>query len=94
MRRRGLDFLVSDFVVRQYDVTLREQAAGGEVIEYDAGLEIHGVYGQIEAEPIDFVRGTLGLRYETADQTVDTRDIFGGAGTGGDASLVNSSDRQ
>ncbi|MBV7257805.1 TonB-dependent receptor [Pacificimonas sp. WHA3] len=84
------DYLTSDFVVREFDVLLREQAAGGEVIEYDAGLEIHGVYAQVEAEPIDFVRGTLGVRYETATQTIDTFDIFGGVGTGGDASLVNT----
>tara|TARA_R100000501_G_scaffold13654_4_gene24988 strand:+ start:11650 stop:14451 length:2802 start_codon:yes stop_codon:yes gene_type:complete len=84
------DYLISDFVVRQYDLTLREQAAGGEVIEYDAGLEIHAGYAQIEAEPIDYVRGTLGVRYEDASQSIDTFDIFGGVGTGGDASLVNT----
>ncbi|MGB7405965.1 MAG: TonB-dependent receptor, partial [Pacificimonas sp.] len=84
------DFLTSDFIVRNFDVTIREQSAGGEVIDYDAGLEIHGVYAQAEIEPVDFVRGTLGVRYEDATQTIDTFDIFGGVGSGGDASLVNT----
>ncbi len=84
------DYLTSDFVVRNFDVILREQASGGEVINYNAGLEIHGLYGQVEIEPADFLRATLGVRWETATQTIDTFDIFGGAGAGGDASLVNS----
>jgi outer membrane receptor protein involved in Fe transport len=37
---------------------------------YDASLDIHAGYGQIEAEVLDGVRGTIGVRYETADERV------------------------
>lgn len=37
---------------------------------YDASLQIHAGYGQAEAELLDGVRGTVGVRYETADEKV------------------------
>ena len=37
---------------------------------YDAALDIHAGYGQVEAEVLDGVRGTIGVRYETADERV------------------------
>ena len=37
---------------------------------YDAGLRIHAGYAQWEAEVADGLRGTLGVRYETADERV------------------------
>ncbi|MBZ6379787.1 hypothetical protein B5C34_14705 [Pacificimonas flava] len=82
------DFLVSDYVVTQYGVTLRENFE--EVTRYEAGLDVLGVYGQVEMEPIDFVRLTAGVRYEDASQTVETFDPDGGAGTGGSAQLQNT----
>ena len=37
---------------------------------YDASLLIHAGYGQVEAEIADGLRGTIGVRYETADERV------------------------
>lgn len=37
---------------------------------YDAKLRIHAGYGQAEAELLDGVRATIGVRYETADERV------------------------
>ncbi len=37
---------------------------------YDARLRIHAGYGQAEAELLDGVRATVGVRYETADERV------------------------
>lgn len=82
------DFLLSDYNVYNYGITLRENFE--EVTRYDAQLDVLGVYGQIEIEPVDFVRAAIGVRYETAEQTVDTFDQDGGAGTGGAAQLVNT----
>ncbi|WP_445193241.1 TonB-dependent receptor domain-containing protein [Sphingomonas sp. Tas61C01] len=41
---------------------------------YDASLEIHAGYVQAEAEAIDGVRATIGVRYETADERVTPID--------------------
>ena len=82
------DFLVSDYIVQTYGVTLRENFE--EVTRYEAGLDVFGAYGQVEVEPIDFVRVTAGVRYEDATQTIETFDQDGGAGTGGSDLLVNT----
>lgn len=37
---------------------------------YDASLRIHAGYGQFEAEVADGLRGTIGVRYEMADERV------------------------
>lgn len=44
---------------------------------YDASLLIHAGYAQVEAEPIEGLRGTLGVRYETAKQRVTTASTGG-----------------
>ncbi len=41
---------------------------------YDASLRIHAGYAQAEAEAIDGVRATIGVRYETADERVTPID--------------------
>src|SRR3546814_20435661 len=49
---------------------------------YEAGLDIHAGYGQVEAEVADGVTFIAGVRYETAKQHVTPVDLFG-IGTGG-----------
>ncbi|MFM9978207.1 MAG: TonB-dependent receptor domain-containing protein [Sphingomonadaceae bacterium] len=55
-----------------------DNVSGGQGASiYDASLSIHAGYAQIEAEPIPGVRGTLGIRYETAKERVAT-NVAGG----------------
>jgi len=68
--RERPDFLVSDYNIYTYDIQLRDVSGAEGTAAYIADLEVHGVYGQIEAEPVDGLRATLGVRYETADQSV------------------------
>jgi len=64
------DFLLSDFNVFTYNIQLRDVSGAEGAAAYDADLEIHGGYVQAEGELIDGLRATIGLRYETADQSV------------------------
>jgi len=64
------DFLVSDFNIFTYGIELRDVSGELGSASYDAKLKTYAGYGQIEAEPIDGVRATVGVRYEDATQTV------------------------
>lgn len=57
-----------------------DNVSGGQGASiYNGKLRIHAGYVQVEAEPIQGLRGTLGIRYETAKQRVTTNT--GGSGT-------------
>jgi outer membrane receptor protein involved in Fe transport len=71
------DFLLSPFNIQTYDITLREQSGAVGVAAYEAGLEIHGGYGQVEAELADGLRVSAGVRYENGRQFVSIIDLFG-----------------
>ena len=82
------DFLISDFVLlnRLYDdqgnpvtVTISEggRSALGESSRYNADLEVWAGYGQVEVEPMDFLKATVGVRYESAQQSVNAFDVAG-----------------
>jgi TonB-dependent receptor len=47
------------------------------VAAYEAGLQIHGAYGQVEAELADGLRIAGGVRYENGRQFVSIIDLFG-----------------
>ncbi len=64
------DFLLSDFNIFTYGIELRDVSGAEGTAAYQADLRIHAGYGQVEAELIDGVRATLGVRYEDAVQTV------------------------
>ena len=66
------DVLLSDFNIQTYGIVLQNTSTAQGSASYDARLEIHAGYGQVEAEVIDGVRATLGVRYETADESVNT----------------------
>jgi outer membrane receptor protein involved in Fe transport len=70
------DYLLSDYNIYTYDVVLRETSGADGAAAYDAGLRVNGFYGQVDAEVVDYVKVTAGLRYESGDQFVDTLDIF------------------
>lgn len=55
---------------------------------YTGGLDVNAFYIQGEVDLLDYVRGTVGLRYEEGEQTVRTFDRFGNPGAG-DVSLNN-----
>lgn len=50
---------------------------------YSAGLKIHAGYAMADIELLPLVRTTVGVRYESAEETVDTFDRFGNPGAGG-----------
>jgi outer membrane receptor protein involved in Fe transport len=86
------DFLLSDFNVYTYDIVLTDLSAAAGAAKYDAGLEVHAGYAQAEIEIVDFLRATLGVRYETADQFVNAIDLFGLGGNVGQLSTALSND--
>ena len=53
-----------------------------------AGLDVNAFYVETDLDILDFVRGTVGFRYEDAEQTVKTFDRFGNPGAG-DVNLSN-----
>ena len=74
-----IDYLVSDRNINDDIIMLRELTGSsltGDAAMYDAGLEVAAAYIQVDSEIRPLLRGSLGLRYETADQYVKTLDIF------------------
>ncbi|MEH6695666.1 MAG: TonB-dependent receptor [Hyphomonas sp.] len=55
---------------------------------YSGSLDVNAFYVQTELDILDYVRGTVGFRYEDAKQTVETFDRFGNQGAG-DVNLSN-----
>lgn len=64
------DFLLSDFNVHTYNIQLRDVSGAEGTAAYDADLEVHAGYAQIEAELTGTLRATLGVRYEDGVQNV------------------------
>ncbi|MFM8819373.1 MAG: TonB-dependent receptor domain-containing protein [Phenylobacterium sp.] len=74
-----IDYLVADRNINDDIIALREltgSALTGDSALYDAELEVAGAYVQVDSEIRPLLRGSLGLRYESADQLVKTLDIF------------------
>ncbi len=74
-----IDFLVSDRNINDEIVSLREltgSALTGDTALYNAGLKVYAGYAQIDAEIRPLLRGSIGVRYEDAKETIETRDIF------------------
>jgi TonB-dependent receptor len=78
-RESRVDFLFSDYNINPTTLELREITGGNGAAAYDAELKVHALYGQVDAEIIPLVRTTFGVRFEDAEQSVTTRDLFGGA---------------
>ncbi len=55
---------------------------------YAAELDVSAFYAQADIDLLDYVKGTFGVRFENADQTVSTFDRFGNPGAG-DVDLSN-----
>lgn len=80
-RLSRVDYLYSDFNIDPAGIVLTELTggAGTGAAAYDAQLQVAAAYVQVDAEIIPLVRTTFGVRFEDAQQSVTTRDIFGGA---------------
>ncbi len=64
------DYLLSDYNIYTYNIQLRDISGAEGASAYNADLRVHAGYGQVEVQPVDGVRATLGVRYEDAVQTV------------------------
>ena len=64
------DYLLSDYTVQTNGIYLRNTSSDQGAATYDAALKVHGVYGQLEGEILDGLRATVGVRYETAKESV------------------------
>ena len=65
------DYLVSDYNIYTYGIELRDVSGAEGAAAYRADLEVHAGYGQAELEhDTSGLRGTIGVRYEDAVQTV------------------------
>lgn len=74
-----IDYLVSDRNINDEIVVLRElsgSALTGDAAQYEAGLKVNAGYVQIDSEIRPLLRAGVGLRYEDADETIRTLDIF------------------
>ncbi len=65
------DFLLSPFNIERFGIGLVDVSGDLGSAAYDADLEIHGGYVQADVNAEDIgLRGTFGVRYETAKQNV------------------------
>lgn len=79
IEQERIDFLLSDFNIFTHEIELREVAAQTSVPAYEAQLEIHGGYGQFDAELAEGLRLNVGVRYEDAKQSVVPILLQGGS---------------
>ncbi|WP_321327440.1 TonB-dependent receptor domain-containing protein [uncultured Parasphingorhabdus sp.] len=78
------DYLVSDFNVyggytegiTTDGIFIQEDQTNAGSQAYDAELTVHGAYVKADVELIDFVQAELGVRYESADQSITALDIY------------------
>ncbi len=64
------DFLLSDSVIQNFGINLRNTSTGQGAAAYDASLVVHGAYAQVEGEITDGLRAQTGVRWETATERV------------------------
>ncbi|WP_367947115.1 TonB-dependent receptor [Sphingopyxis sp. BSNA05] len=78
------DYLISDFNVyggytegiTTDGIFIQEDQTNAGSQAYDAELTVHGAYVKADVELLDFVQAELGVRYETADQSITALDIY------------------
>jgi len=71
------DYLLSDYTIQTYGITLLETSAQDGTAAFDAQLTTNAGYLQAEAKIIPAVTITAGVRYEKAKQTAAPVDLFG-----------------
>jgi outer membrane receptor protein involved in Fe transport len=71
------DYLLSDYTIQTYGITLLETSANDGTAAFDAGLRVNAGYGQIIAQVLPMVNITAGVRFEHGLQSVTAVDLFG-----------------
>lgn len=74
-----VDYYTSDFNINPNGLVIDEITGRAGAAAYDGELAVNAAYVSVEAEIIPLVTTTVGVRYEDAEQSVTTRDLFGGA---------------
>lgn len=74
-----VDFLLANPNIGAGRLGLRETTGADGAAAYDANLEVEGFYIEAETAITPNVRGTAGLRYESATQSVTPIDLFSSA---------------
>ncbi len=74
------DFLFSPDNIDPARFVLQEISTTND--SYAGQLDVSAAYVQADLEVTDFIRSTIGLRYEEGEQTVSTFDRFGNPGAG------------
>lgn len=64
------DYLLSDYNIYTHNIQLRDISGAEGAAAYDAELEVNAGYGQVEAQLVDGLRATVGVRYEEGKQFV------------------------
>ncbi|AQR60800.1 TonB-dependent receptor [Brevundimonas sp. LM2] len=72
-----VDYYTSDFNIGPNGLVLQEITGQNGAAAYDGELQVNAAYVSVEAEIIPLVTTTVGVRYEEAEQSVTTRDLFG-----------------
>ncbi len=90
-RYQRIDYLLSDYNISQGLLEFIEITGSGiGAAAYNANLETTAAYLQLEGDLTPFFRGSLGVRYEDAEQSVTPYDIFSGTPDNSIAPLSNS----
>jgi len=82
------DLLLGDAVIDHYGIGLIESTQTDPA--FMAELLIHGGYGQLRIEPLETVSLDLGVRYETADQSVQPFNVFATATNSGSSTFLSN----
>jgi outer membrane receptor protein involved in Fe transport len=82
------DYLLSDYNIYTYDIVLTDISGTAGAARYEADLQVHGAYAQVEAEPLAQLRVQAGVRFERGRQSVTPIDIFGTGGSDITPSLI------
>lgn len=74
VQQSRVDYLFADYNINpdRFVVAETTNAFGA----YDASLEVFGAYAKVDAEPIPFIRTSLGLRTERGVERLDIRSLF------------------
>jgi hypothetical protein len=70
------DFLFADFNINPDRLVLRETTGSAGAAAYDAQLEVTSAYLKADFEPIQYLRVSLGGRFERGIQTVSPRALY------------------
>ncbi|MEG3086837.1 TonB-dependent receptor domain-containing protein [Sphingomonas sp. PB4P5] len=76
VRQLRPDYLLSDYTIQTYDIVLLETSGQAGAAAFEAKLRTHAGYGQLKADILPTVKIDVGVRYETAKQTVVPLDLF------------------